>query len=267
MTEEDLDAIRSRWRDRAMSHQNSVAAQTNLWRYLELVRTHAKEGVNDYKALLFFTLPLAVRARRMVELGSSFSYFPDTYTDGSPWGTSSSQDEGLVSTRLMLSACLLLSRLGVDARLTSVDIRTKPGARIGRDLEAAAHDLIGSLELHKFWEFLTGTDTLVWLAEEQKRLERGETQPIDFVLVDSNHTYDQVSRELESVLPLLSPRAVILVDDCYETNYQHGASWIPEDSLEGQRRGGEYGAILEFLAAHPQWRAEWFEFNMLLTRA
>jgi hypothetical protein len=264
----DLASARENWYAAAMAHQNSAGEGFQISRYFDLVRQHAIEGVNHYKSLLFFALPLAVQAERLVELGSSFSYYPETYADGSPWGVSSDRNEGVVSTRIMLSACRLLNRLGVPARLTSIDIRTSADlyAAVGRDLVASARSLIEDLDLSQFWDLHEGTDTVAWLHEETERFLRGEAKPIDFVLVDSNHTYDQVSRELEAVLPLLSRWAVILVDDCYETNYVHGATWIPEESREGVLRGGEYGAVLEFLQAHPEWRADWMPFNVLLSR-
>ena len=267
MRRDDADVLRE-WRDRAMAHQNAIPGEVNLWRYFQMVRTHATTGVNDYKALLFFALPLALRARRIVELGSSFSFYPDTYEDGSPWGVSSDRDEGVVSTRIILSACRLLKQLGVPSKLLSIELRDASYIeRWGnRDLVARARQLIDDLGLSEFWELHTGTDTVAWLAEERGRLLRGETEPIDFVLVDSNHTYDQVSRELAGVLPVLSATGAILVDDCFETNYAHGVDWIPEDSAEGLRRGGEYGAVLEFLDAHPDWHGEWMQSNVLLTR-
>lgn len=245
------------WALRREEHRAHLDEGIQTWRYLELVRRHTNKNVNWFKAIPFFALPLAVGARRMVELGSSFSYYPETYQPRSPWGISKAVDEGVVSTRLMLAAARLLTDFGVHSTVTSVDLRDS-------SLYKNARQLLTELDLIRFWDPKMATDSIGWLNEEQQRLRRGEVEPIDFGLIDSNHTYDQVSRELAGILPLMSAKGVLLVDDCWTTNYKHGADWVPEESEEGIKRGGEYGAVLEFLEQHPNWQAEWIPEGMAI---
>src|SRR5438045_430608 len=87
---------------------------------------HVISNPPSRKILLLFALPLLTRAKTIVELGASLTSFPETYEDGSPWGVSSDQHEGLVSTRIFLSACYLLRQCGVAATLTSIDTRSDP---------------------------------------------------------------------------------------------------------------------------------------------
>jgi hypothetical protein len=222
-----------------------------------------------YKVMPLFSIPLVIQARRLVELGSAFSRYPFGYK-GSVWDRSWREVEGVIATRIMLTACRMLRDFsGIEATLTSVDIRDgwatdDNGAPI--NVQQCAEDLIARLGLRDLWYPVIGTDSLEWLASERPRIEAHEAEPIDFLLVDSNHTYEQVKGELDGALPLMAERGVILVDDCYSTNYRHGATWTPEESELGIRRGGEYGAILEFLDAHPDWQAEWLQYMCLLRR-
>jgi hypothetical protein len=268
----DIEEIRSDWRTRAQQHKNDLYATPTpaTWRYFAMAREHAATSVNAQKVLPFLALPLmplSIQAKRMVELGSSFSYYPMQYGDPPDrWGVSEHISEGGVSTRLMLSACKLLRQAGVEATLCSIDIRGVEPHPVYGDLFGRLKHLLGDLDLLEPWRPFMGTDTREWLRQEADRIERGEAEPIDFALVDSNHTYDQVRTELDALLPVISERGIILVDDCYDTEYMHGADWIPEETKEGLRRGGEYGAILEFIEAHPEWQPDWLETMVLLRR-
>jgi len=119
--------------------------------------------------------------------------------------------------------------------------------------------LLEDLRLDSMWIDATGTSSQEWLATEARRALNSGWQSIDLAYVDSNHTYAQVQAELEGVLPLLSPRAAIVVDNCYTVAYEvdPGLDWIKGESEEGIIKGGEYGAILDFITAHPEWHAEW----------
>jgi len=247
---------REAWESRAENHRRRLHHDGGAWRYLELVRVHATTGVNYYKALPFFAIPLMIRARTLVELGSSFSYYPETYENETPWGVSSAGDEGVVSTRILLSACYFLDRLGVPARLTSVDIRDSA-------LFANVERLLTDLGLRDYWEPRMRTNTLDWLQERKSLTRQNKAEPIDFALVDSNHTFKQVKEELKGLVDIMSPDGIILVDDAYITNYRHGVDWVPEESAAGRKRGGEYGAILEFQSSHPDWGAEWTPDGMV----
>ena len=101
----------------------------------------------------------AIRAvqRRIVELGTAFSYYPATYPDGSPWAMSNSGSEGAVGTRHLLAAAELLS--GIDGvRIASVRpgnqdvwhlyvIRVEARDRVVTGLAAAGIGAVIALEL------------------------------------------------------------------------------------------------------------------------
>lgn len=264
MTRDSLDEARLYWQRRVSGTRDKLLNHTPdaLWLYFKMTRSHLQPGnISEFRTLPLLVLPLVFQSKRMVELGSAFTYYPETY--GNPpdaWVASDSGTEGLVGTRFLLMACKFLHEFaGIDATLVSVDLREG-------GLAPNSDRLLDELGLLEDWQPFIGTDTLTWLQEEGQRIERGEAERLDFVLVDSNHTYAQVSAELTATLPLLSEGGVMLVDDCYVTEARHGATWIPEDGDEGVRRGGEYGAVLEFLAQHPDWQADWFESMVLLSR-
>jgi predicted O-methyltransferase YrrM len=251
------------WADRVNKLRSEVDAGNGLWRYLDMVRRHSDQqrSVNWYKSTAFFTLPILLRAERIVELGASFSVYPDTYgSPPDPWGPAGEHDEGVVSTRLFLAACHVLRHIGVQARVTSIDIRESTNY-------ANVERLFAELGLREYWDPQMGTDSLDWLAAEAGRLRDGRAAPIDFALVDSHHTHHQVSRELAGLLPLMAPGGAILVDDCYRTDFQVDAGWMPDETDQGRERGGEFGAVIEFLALHPEWRPHWMQHHVLLSRA
>jgi predicted O-methyltransferase YrrM len=243
------------WRARARRHENLLYGEEGTWRYFEMVRQHALGGVNYFKALPLFTAPLLNRAETLVELGSSFTYYPETYSD--KWGVSTDATEGLVSTRLLLAACRLLRMQGIGASLISVDIREST-------YYANARQLLSELGLFHLWQPVMLTDTLAWLEERGRQTALGEVKQIDFALVDSNHTHRQVSEELKALVPLMSPRGIIVVDDVFTTAYRHDDRSIPQESASGVRRGGEYGAVLEFMRRHPEWHVDWIPQGMVL---
>jgi FkbM family methyltransferase len=123
-----------------------------------------------------------------------------------------------------------------------VDIRT---TGLYRNAEA----LLTDLNLIDYWRPVMGTDSIEWL--------KGQTERIDVALVDSHHTYAQVSGELNGLHPLMSEHGIIIVDDCYDLNYQTGADWSMDETPAGAAKGGQYGALVEFLEQHPEWVAEW----------
>ena len=230
------------WTKRRDEHVASLELGFRDYKYLEMVRKHCSKGYNRYKIIFFYSFPLLIQAKRIVELGSSFTYYPETYHPRSPWEVSSSESEGLVSTRIFLMASRFLNKFGVPATLTSVDIRES-------SLFDNAKSLLKELDLLKYWEPVMGTDSMGWLKKQ--------TEPIDLALVDSNHTYDQVAGELENLAPLMSSKAAIIIDDAYTLDYTPGVDWCDDETEEGRRKGSEYGAVLQFLEKHPEWVAEW----------
>lgn len=237
-----LDDARAAWRARLSAHVSSISGGD--YQYFELLREHVVGGIpgNRPKIIPFVVLPILLRARNIVELGSSFTYFPETYPDASPWRASTSDSEGLISTRAFLVACRFLNQASVPATLTSVDIRES-------SLLENAKDLFTKLDLIQYWRPAMGVDSIEWL--------KSRTEKIDLALVDGHHTYAQVRGELEGLAPLMSHHAVIIVDDCYDVDYQTGVSWAVDETPEGTAKGGEYGAIVEFLDEHPEWTAQW----------
>jgi hypothetical protein len=277
----DIDSVTRAWAAKAAAQHQSIHDDMSpaTWRYFQLIRNHCftqshvpdldeeSREANVYKTIPLFTLPLTIQAKRMVELGSSFTHYPDG--QDTPWTASKEAQVGLVSTRILLSAAELLHDLaGIDAHLTSVDLRERVhdfGDEMV-DLRPHGHELMKAIGVDDRWTFDTGIDSVSWLNRERERIEQGTAERIDFALVDSNHTYEQVGAELDGLLPLMSDKGVILVDDCYSTNYLHGVEWVPQESENGQRHGGEFGAILEFVDAHPEWHAEWLQYMCLLRR-
>lgn len=273
------------WHNEASQRHNNLhyTQAPVLWRYFQMLRNHVftrdyepdlsieTSEPDVYKAVPLYTFPMLQQSRRMVELGASFSFFPDFYPDGSPWRRSKHVWEGVISTRILLTVCKLLGDFcGVQSSLTSVDIRDGTERYdIGEDegtLLGRVEALLESIGLRQYWRPYMGIGTFEWLADEAGRLQRGEVQPIDFLLIDANHTYGQVKGELEGALPLMSERGMILIDDSYITAYTHHDERIPAETEEGLRHGGEYGAIIEFIAEHPEWQPEWLQFMCLLRR-
>lgn len=236
------------WIKRRNEHVASLESGFRDYKYLEMVRKHCSKGYNRYKIIFFYSFPLIIQAKRIVELGSSFTYYPETYSPQSPWEVSSSESEGLVSTRIFLVACRFLNKFGVAATVTSVDVRES-------SLFENAKSLLKELDLLKYWEPVMGTDSIGWL--------KRQTEPIDLALVDSNHTYDQVAGELENLAPLMSAKGVIIVDDAYSLDYMPGVNWCDDETEKGRQKGGEYGAVLDFLKKHPEWVGEWVPMSIV----
>ena len=240
-----LDA-RTTWEKRRDAHLDQIGEAKGEYRYFELLREHITGGMpgNQGKIIPLYVIPLMLRARHIVELGSAFSSYPQSYPDGSPWKASlNTSIEGAVSTRTLLVACRFLNQMGIDATLTSVDKRDWA-------MFENTKKLFTDLDLIQFWRPTMGTDSIEWL--------KSRTQQIDVALVDSNHTYPQVSGELNGLLPLMSPKGVIIVDDCYNVDYQTGVVWNIDETEDGISKGGEYGAIVEFIKQHHEWKPEWF---------
>jgi hypothetical protein len=237
---------RTRWEKKRDAHVEKIGEAKGEYRYFELLREHVTGGMpgNQGKIIPLCLIPIMVGARHIVELGSAFSSYPESYPDGSPWKASlNTSIEGAISTRTFLVACRFLKQMGIDATLTSVDKRD------WRMFENTKK-LFTDLDLLQYWRPTMGTDSIEWLKNHE--------QQIDVALVDSNHTYIQVAGELKGVLPLMAPNGVIIIDDCYNVDYQTGVVWNIDEVEDGISKGGEYGAILEFLERYPEWKPHWF---------
>ncbi|GMU39838.1 MAG: hypothetical protein AMXMBFR23_07040 [Chloroflexota bacterium] len=230
----------------AMIRQRGAAPPTHH----ESIAAHARDSFVSYLAVPLYAIPILLRARRIVELGTAFTYYPATYPGGSPWRVSRAPDEGMVTTRFLLSAAWHLRGVGIPATLTSVDIRSSE-----LPIFANAHPLFSDLGVVDCWQPVFGTDSIGWLREQ------AGTTPIDFALVDSNHTFAHASAELEALAPCMAETAVIVVDNCYGVFYAHGD---PPDVEEEARRGSKFGAVQAFIAAHPEWTPRWTSEGMML---
>jgi len=249
----DAAALQS-WLNRKQEHLRSLTTGNHDHLHFEMMRVHLSECPERHTLLPLFSLALLTRAKRMVELGSGFTIYPKSY--GSPWQISASEDEAMISTRILLSACRILNRFGVDSKLTSVEIREDPVYQ-GEHISDGARNLFDQMGLLQYWSFHPGTDSIEWLGHEKQFLDKGQAEPIDLAYVDSNHTYAQVLAELEGLTPLMSPTGVIFIDNAYAVFYAPNVDWAPNETREGMLSGGKYGAIHHFLETHPEWIAEW----------
>jgi hypothetical protein len=232
-------AVTTVWQERADAHQTAPGMLGRQFALLSEITRH-RTIPTTYMPLPLSTLPLLVGAREIVELGCAFTYYPAGHSG--PWSAPARYSDGMVSTRILLTACSLLRSRGIPATLTSVDIRTSR-------LIENANRLVAEMGYAELWRPVMGTDSIAWL--------RDRTEPIDFALVDSNHTYEHVLGELQGLAPLMSPGGMVAVDNAYCVAY-------PGDGPTGTERGSEFGAILDFLAAHPGWTVEWMPFDMAI---
>jgi len=238
------------WRAEQVRQQRDAPAN-----HFDMIAAHVADSFAGYMAIPLFSIPLLLQARNIVELGSAFSYYPDTYPGGSPWVASKSGSEGNAGTRFLLSSARLLNHAGVPARVTSIDIRSADDPKM-----AGSRSLLSSLGLMEFWNPVMGQDTVAWL--------RGWDERIDFALVDSNHTYAHVAAELAALEPLMSERSVIAVDNAYTYYYANPLELLQGTAASGDdevgiRRGGKFGAIREFTAAHPEWQPVWTRSDLM----
>ncbi len=238
----------SYWQTTIQKHRANLHSGYHDYKYFSLVRKHCYKNNNYYKILPLFTLPLLIQARNIVELGSAFTYYPETYFPKTPWGKSNNPMEGLVSTRILLTACHFLNKVGIPATLTSVDMRGGSGF-------IQAKRLLEELDLLKYWQPVMNADSVKWLKEYKKT--------IDFALVDTSHTYSQVSAELESLHPLMANKSIVVIDDGFTISDEFSGDWRPQETDAGRSKGGEYGAICDFLKIHPEWHAEWVPPGMV----
>ena len=253
---------RTFWERKRDQHDLQINETGGEYRYFEMLRelaTASGNPTNRAKVVPLLSYTLALRPRRIVELGCSFSFYPETYPNGSPWLASSAEHEGVFSTKIFLTVCDILNLMGVQATLTSVDIRSgslmdEIGSEdfqwIRRTSFQNARQMLTDLDLMKYWIPMMGTDSVSWL--------KAQTEPIDVCLVDSQHTYAQVRAELENLAPVMSKDGLIIVDDWSDVEYKPHIAWSPDDDDTGVSKGGEFGAILEFLDEHPEWKSEWW---------
>lgn len=123
------------------------------------------------------------------------------------------------STRIFLES----SKIG-NFKVYTVDIKDYPETR----------RRIRELGLTENWTFIQKDS--VQLAKEWLN------NPIDLLFLDSHHSYEHVKAELESWLPHLSDKAIIL---CHDTT--------PQEKHEMYSTGGPKRALKEFAENHKEW--------------
>jgi len=236
-----LRRLRRAWRGRTDPVARSWSARAEAqWAreprtYLDFpldAATHVYGG----KAAFLHQVCLALRPRVMVELGSGFSYYDFGFTYEQALRR---DDEGL-STRVMLAAARLLDHTGTPAHVYSVDLRNPENLRprLPADFGLASH-----------LTYALGQDSIEWM--------RAFNGTVGLLFTDSHHTRRQILGELDAALPKMAARSAILVDNCYTTDY---GGEPPEDVA----RGGKYGALMEWIASHPDWVATWTRHDVVL---
>jgi predicted O-methyltransferase YrrM len=96
-----------------------------------------------------------------------------------------------------------LTRVAHDAaQLVSIDIATPPHTRFARSKLARADQRIVSLE---------GDSQTVAMVERLRVCLNGE--PLDFLLIDGDHSYEGVLRDFELYAPLVRPGGLIALHD------------------------------------------------------
>lgn len=147
---------------------------------------------------------------------------------------------------LMLSASIL-ELLGGDGLVVGVDTDIRAHNRI----EIEKHPLSRRIKL------IEGSSIEKEVVAEVTRLADGKR---GMVILDSNHTHEHVSRELDLYSPLISKDSYLIVfDTIIET--------FPEDSWGNRpwRRGNNpYTAVREFLAKNDRFAVDWEMENRLL---
>jgi len=235
------------WQKKFYEFREEVLKTRHCHKYFDLVKCLAGHSLFSYKVIPLFSIPLLLRPTNIVELGSAFTSYLEKCND--PWGRYDKLEEGLISTRVLLTACRFLNKYGIKASLTSIDIRDDK--KKFEDTERHLQEL----DLLQYWKPFYGTDSLDWL-KRNKDL-------IHLAYVDSSHTYKQVKAELEALAPQMIQNGVIIIDDGFTINDPSDVSWRVNEDEGGRSKGGEFGAVLDFLKEHPEWRNTWSPEGMV----
>jgi SAM-dependent methyltransferase len=70
----------------------------------------------------------------------------------------------------------------------------------------------------------------------------------DIIFIDGMHERNQVLKDIENSLKILSPNGIILLHDCNPPTLEH----VTTGTKNGEWNGNTYQAILEFRIAHPE---------------
>lgn len=229
------------WQKKFYDFREEILKTRHCHKYFDFIKCLAGHPIFSYKVIPLFSIPLLLRPINIVELGPAFTSYPEKCND--PWGRYDKLDEGLISTRVLLTACRFLNKYGIKACLTSIDIREDK-----KRFEDSKKQL-QELDLFQYWKPFYGTDSLEWLEKNK--------DPIHLAYVDSSHTYKQVKAELEALAPLMIPDGLIMIDDGFTLSDPSKELWRVNEDDEGRSKGGEFGAILDFLKDHPEWHNVW----------
>lgn len=238
---------KSEWQKKASKFQQGVFESRHCHKYFDLIKCYADHPIFSFKAIPLFSIPLVLRPTNIIELGAAFTSYPEKYDN--PWGLYDGMSEGLLSTRILLTACRFLNKYGIKATLTSIDIRdNKKKFEDGKKC-------LQALDLFQYWRPFYGTDSLEWLKKNKG--------PIHLAYVDSSHTYKQVKAELEALALLMAPDGLVIIDDGFIISDPCKELWRVSEDDEGRSKGGEFGAILDFLKDHPEWHHVWSPEGMV----
>src|SRR5260370_3173946 len=95
---ESVPAALSVWEKRRNEVDKQILEEGGEFQYFEMLREQTLScglRANQHKILPFLAYTLAIRPRRIVELGASFSYYPESYANGSPWLAATADDEAV----------------------------------------------------------------------------------------------------------------------------------------------------------------------------
>lgn len=143
-----------------------------------------------------------------------------------------------------------LARYRTDFFLLGIDVKVQEEVVI----MASAVDRVPERQVIDLWQ-MNSLDALPKIA--------AAGQQFDLVLIDGDHNYVTVSRELAHLNDITHGRSVVLVDD-YDGRWSERDLWYAErpgyedcdiaTKRVASEKQGVKAAVDEFLAANPQWK-------------
>lgn len=179
-------------------------------KYVNFLREIHTTNLLNSQCHLLFNRILETQPRTIVELGSG------TSLETKPFEVNFKS--GGTSTRVFLIACHELNtNHSIPSYLFSIDKEPCKSTR----------NLIKKMELNNYWVFIQGNDL-----EVVKQWHK----PIDFLFVDSDHSYSHVKKVLELWLPFVVQQGHVFLHDAFTEEY------------------GVDEATRDFVKEHPEWK-------------